>query len=67
MTNEMNEVIAMAVARAYAAGLREGERLERDCIRRALDLNASGGKIYLDDFEDALRELDAERQEKKLP
>ena len=66
MTDQMNEVIAMAVARAYAAGLREGERLERDYIRRALDLNASGGKIYLDDFEDALRELDAERQEKKL-
>lgn len=67
MTDQMNEVIAMAVARAYAAGLREGERLERAHLLRALDLNASGGKIYLDDFEDALRELDAERQEKKLP
>lgn len=67
MTDQMNEVIAMAVARAYAAGLKEGERLERAHLRRALDLNASGGKIYLEDFEDALRELDAERQEKKLP
>ena len=67
MTDQMNEVIAMAVARAYAAGLKEGERLERAHILRAVDLNASGDKVYLDDFQDGLRELDAERQEKKLP
>ena len=63
----MGEVIAMAVARAFAAGLKEGQRAEREHFLRAIDLNASGDKVFLGDFHDALRELDAERQEKKLP
>lgn len=60
---EINQVLHRALTVAFQAG----RQAERNYIRKALDLNASGGKIYLDDFEDALRELDAERQEKNLP
>lgn len=65
MTEEpqLNQILHRAISVAFQAG----RQAERDYIRKALDLNASGGKIYLEDFEDALRELDAERQEKKLP
>lgn len=60
---ELNQIMHRAMVVAFEAG----RHAERAYIRKALDLNASGGKIYLDDFEDALRELDAERQEKNLP
>lgn len=60
---EINQVLHRVLTVAFQAG----RQAERNYIRKALDLNASGGKIYLDDFEDALRELDAERQEKNLP
>lgn len=65
MTEEpqLNQILHRAISVAFQAG----RQAERDYIRKALDLNATGGKIYLEDFEDALRELDAERQEKKLP
>lgn len=65
MTEEpqLNQILHRTISVAFQAG----RQAERDYIRKALDLNASGGKIYLEDFEDALRELDAERQEKKLP
>lgn len=67
MTEQMHEVISEAVKRAYAAGVRAGRAAERQHILKAIDLNASGDKLYLDDFEDALKELDAERQKTSLP
>jgi hypothetical protein len=60
---------------AYEIGIKEGKKQghasEREFLLRAVDLNATsndiGRFIYLDDLNDAIRELDAERQETKLP
>jgi hypothetical protein len=60
---------------AYEVGIKEGRKQgresEREFLLRAVDLNATsndiGRFIYLDDLNDAIRELDAERQETKLP
>lgn len=64
---QINQLIHKSLTVAFEAG----RHAERDYLRRALDLNATsneiGRYIYLDDFEDAIRELDAERQETKLP
>ena len=64
---QLNQLIHKSLTVAFEAG----RHAERDYLRRALDLNATsndiGRYIYLDDFEDAIRELDAERQKKKLP
>jgi hypothetical protein len=63
---QINQLIHKSLTVAFEAG----RHAERDYLRRALDLNATsneiGRYIYLDDFEDAIRELDAERQETKL-
>ena len=67
MSEQLNEVISEAVKRAYSAGVRAGKAAERQHLLKAIDLNASGDKLYLADFEDALKELDAERQETNLP
>ena len=67
MSEQLNEVISEAVKRAYSAGVRAGKAEERQHLLKAIDLNASGDKLYLADFEDALKELDAERQETNLP
>lgn len=67
MSEQLNEVITLAVKRAYAAGEKAGREAERRHILEAIDLNASGDKLHLDDFEDALKELDAKRQETSLP
>lgn len=66
MSEQLNEVISEAVKRAYAAGERAGREAERRHILEAIDLNATGDKVYLVDFEDALKELDAERQKASL-
>lgn len=69
MTEEpqINQLIHKSLKVAFEAG----RHAERDYLKRALDLNATsneiGRYIYLDDFEDAIRELDAKRQETKLP
>ena len=67
MSEQLNEIISQAVKRAYDAGVRAGKAIERRHILKAIDLNASGDKLFLDDFEDALKELDAEHQETNLP
>lgn len=67
MSEQLNEVITMAVRRAFLAGEKAGREAERQHILKAIDLNASGDKVFLVDFEDALKELDAERQETSLP
>ena len=67
MSEQLNEVISEAVRRAFDAGVRAGRAIERRHFLKAIDLNASGDKLYLADFEDALKELDAERQETNLP
>jgi hypothetical protein len=67
MSEQLSEVISEAVKRAFAAGVRAGKAEERQHILKAIDLNASGDKLYLTDFEDALKELDAERQKTSLP
>jgi hypothetical protein len=67
VSEQLTEVISEAVKRAYAAGVRAGKAAERRHILEAIDLNASGDKLFLDDFQDALKELDAERQETNLP
>ena len=67
MSEQLSEVISEAVKRAFAAGERAGRAAERRHILEAIDLNASGDKLYLDDFQDALKELDAEREKTSLP
>ena len=67
MSEQLSEVISEAVKRAFAAGVRAGKAEERRHILEAIDLNASGDKLYLDDFQDALKELDAEREKTSLP
>lgn len=64
---QINQMIHGAMVQAFKAG----RHAERAFLREALDLNATsneiGRYIYLDDFEDAIRELDAEREKKNLP
>lgn len=72
---QLNQAIHRTVMVAYEIGIKEGKKQgresEREFLLRAVDLNATsndiGRFIYLDDLNDAIRELDAERQETKLP
>jgi hypothetical protein len=65
---EMSDTIHRATMVAYEVGKKEGERHALELVRKALDLNSTfndiGRYIYLDDFEDGLRELN--EQETKV-
>jgi hypothetical protein len=65
MTNsEFQEVIHRACRVAFDTGIKEGRKLEREKILKALDWKAEANKhgeyFYLTDLEDLLRELDNE-------
>jgi hypothetical protein len=62
MSNEeIHDTIHRAAMVAFEAGKKEGERHALELVRKAIDLNSTfndiGRYIYLDDFEDGLREL----------